>query len=401
MAGDRRQSREAADRAASLAPDLDRVQTVRGFADLVEFRTATAQASFQRAIALNPVRSPAAVRPGPGADPRRQPRAGPPEPRAGGRARFQQRAAAHLSRPRLFRGAARGAVGRSVRARQGARSARPHSRTCMTRSACRRSTARSRRCASSTSRSSSTTTAPSTAAACCSIPTARPAAPACRASTRTSISSNTGVREATNSLTLDPTNPSAHRFLADIYAGTRRTEVSRVSELLQSQLLQDVNQTPVQPALGETNLNIVTQGGPTTPGLQRVHAAVPEQRAAGRRPPACSATTDTKAARARPRRSTTATRSAPAAFGYDTDGWRDNGDIRHEHLQRLLPGRDHARAQRAARDHARRRTTLWRHRAGLGPRRLLRRQRPRHRPGQLPWRVCAGRRRRTRTCCCR
>ena len=53
MAGYRDRSREAADRAAALAPELDRVQTVRGFADLVEFRTRSASEAFERAIALN------------------------------------------------------------------------------------------------------------------------------------------------------------------------------------------------------------------------------------------------------------------------------------------------------------------------------------------------------------
>jgi tetratricopeptide (TPR) repeat protein len=53
MLGYRDRSREAAERAAALAPDFERVQTVRGFADLVEFRTGPAKAAFERAIALN------------------------------------------------------------------------------------------------------------------------------------------------------------------------------------------------------------------------------------------------------------------------------------------------------------------------------------------------------------
>jgi tetratricopeptide (TPR) repeat protein len=76
-----------------------------------------------------------------------------------------------------------------------------------------------------------------------------------------------GVREASNALTLDPSNAAAHRFLSDVVVGAERREVSRVSELLQAQLLQDINVNPVQPALSETNLNIVTNGGPATPGF--------------------------------------------------------------------------------------------------------------------------------------
>lgn len=76
-----------------------------------------------------------------------------------------------------------------------------------------------------------------------------------------------GVREATNSLSLDPSNAAAHRFLSDVVVGTERHEITRVSELLQAQMLQDININPVQPALSETNLNIVTSGGPATPGF--------------------------------------------------------------------------------------------------------------------------------------
>jgi tetratricopeptide (TPR) repeat protein len=76
-----------------------------------------------------------------------------------------------------------------------------------------------------------------------------------------------GNREASLSLEDDPANASAHRFLSDTYQGTRRREIARVSELLQAQLMQDINLNPIQPSLAETNLNIITQGGPSTPGF--------------------------------------------------------------------------------------------------------------------------------------
>jgi Tfp pilus assembly protein PilF len=76
-----------------------------------------------------------------------------------------------------------------------------------------------------------------------------------------------GVNEATRSLSFDPSNASAHRFLADSYLGTRRTDIARVSEMLQTQLLQDVNLNPIQPSLSVTNLNIVAGGGPTIAGF--------------------------------------------------------------------------------------------------------------------------------------
>lgn len=76
-----------------------------------------------------------------------------------------------------------------------------------------------------------------------------------------------GNREASASLDQNPANASAHRFLSDSYQNVRRREIARVSELLQAQLLQEININPIQPSLAETNLNILTQGGPAAPGF--------------------------------------------------------------------------------------------------------------------------------------
>ena len=68
--------------------------------------------------------------------------------------------------------------------------------------------------------------------------------------------------EGWKSVNTDPTNFSAHRFLADSYSILPRHEIARVSELLQSQLLQPLNMTPIQPRLAESNLFLVSAGGP-------------------------------------------------------------------------------------------------------------------------------------------
>ncbi len=68
--------------------------------------------------------------------------------------------------------------------------------------------------------------------------------------------------EGWKSVNTDPTNFSAHRLLADTYATLPRHEVARVSELLQSQLLQPLTNTPIQPRLGESNLGLISAGGP-------------------------------------------------------------------------------------------------------------------------------------------
>ncbi|MBS3779845.1 MAG: tetratricopeptide repeat protein, partial [Desulfovermiculus sp.] len=59
------------------------------------------------------------------------------------------------------------------------------------------------------------------------------------------------------SLTDDPANFSAHRLLADTYSARPRHEIARVSELLQSQLLQPLNVTPIQPHLAESNVYLL------------------------------------------------------------------------------------------------------------------------------------------------
>lgn len=68
--------------------------------------------------------------------------------------------------------------------------------------------------------------------------------------------------EGWKSVNTDPMNYSAHRLLADTYASQPRHEIARVSELLQSQLLQPLNITPVQPRLAESNLFIFDGAGP-------------------------------------------------------------------------------------------------------------------------------------------
>ncbi len=75
------------------------------------------------------------------------------------------------------------------------------------------------------------------------------------------------VMETAKSLSFDPANHSAHRFLSDTYANIPRHEAARVSELLQAQLLQPINVNPVQPHMAVADLNIITNTGPSNPGF--------------------------------------------------------------------------------------------------------------------------------------
>lgn len=72
-----------------------------------------------------------------------------------------------------------------------------------------------------------------------------------------------GLLEGWKSVNKDASNYSAHRLLADNYAALPRHELARVSELLQSQLLQPNNITPIQANLAENDLFVLNGLGPS------------------------------------------------------------------------------------------------------------------------------------------
>ena len=72
-----------------------------------------------------------------------------------------------------------------------------------------------------------------------------------------------GLLEGWKSVNTDHSNYSAHRLLADNYAALPRHEIARVSELLQSQLMQPVNITPIQPNLADNEMFILNGFGPS------------------------------------------------------------------------------------------------------------------------------------------
>jgi tetratricopeptide (TPR) repeat protein len=87
------------------------------------------------------------------------------------------------------------------------------------------------------------------------------------------------LAEGWRSVETDPTSDSAHRLLADSYAALPRHEVARVSELLQAQLLQPINVTPIQPRLGESNLLLAGRGGPGSPSFNEFNPIFERDRA--------------------------------------------------------------------------------------------------------------------------
>ena len=133
--------------------------------------------------------------------------------------------------------------------------------------------------------------------------------------------SNQGVDEASRSLSVDPANASAHRFLSDSYRQVRRREISRVSELLQAQMLQDINLNPVQPSVSAANLNIGSGAGDV--GLNEFTGLFESN---GLRPAISlqSGSNDTTATEAVMSGTHNNLSFSLGAFDYESDGWRDN-----------------------------------------------------------------------------
>ena len=73
--------------------------------------------------------------------------------------------------------------------------------------------------------------------------------------------------EASKSLALDPSDHSAHRFLADSYLALPRHEIAGDSERLQAQLLQPINTNPVQPRLADNGLVLLDDMGTSSIGF--------------------------------------------------------------------------------------------------------------------------------------
>jgi tetratricopeptide (TPR) repeat protein len=72
--------------------------------------------------------------------------------------------------------------------------------------------------------------------------------------------------EASKSVSFDPSNYSAHRFLSEASSPVERQEITRVSELLKAQLLQPLNLNPPQPQAAFAQLGILPSATQFAPG---------------------------------------------------------------------------------------------------------------------------------------
>ncbi len=138
-----------------------------------------------------------------------------------------------------------------------------------------------------------------------------------------------GVNEASKSLSFDPSNASAHRFLADSYLGGRRTDIARVSEMLQAQMLQDVNLNPIQPSLAVTNLNIITGEGPARPGFNEFTPLFLQNQAQATIS-GFAGNNNTDGGQVLVSGVYDGLSLSAGAFTYDSDGWRPNNGLQED-----------------------------------------------------------------------
>ena len=136
------------------------------------------------------------------------------------------------------------------------------------------------------------------------------------------------LMETAKSLSYDPANHSAHRFLSDAYTNIPRHEIARVSELLQAQLLQPNNVNPVQPHLAVADLNIITNTGPAVAGFNEFAPLVernkPQLVASGTAGSNSTLGDEVVASMLYDRASVSI-----GQFHYKTDGFRPNNDETH------------------------------------------------------------------------
>jgi tetratricopeptide (TPR) repeat protein len=154
---------------------------------------------------------------------------------------------------------------------------------------------------------------------------------AARSANLAQIYSNLGFQwlalvEGYNSVNTDPANFSAHRFLAESYAALPRHQIARVSETLQSQLLQPININPVPPLLAESNLFFLSGAGPTNLSFNEFNPLFNRNRLA-LQVSGIGGTLDTLGGEFIQSGVWGPLSYSVGLFGYQTDGFRKNNDL--------------------------------------------------------------------------
>lgn len=137
------------------------------------------------------------------------------------------------------------------------------------------------------------------------------------------------LTEADKSLSHAPNNHSAHRLLSETYSGLPRHEVARVSELLQSQLLQPMNLDPVSPQLAEGSLYHVDDMGPATVSYNEFHPLFSRNRI-GLATSLVYGSDNMKGDDLVVSGIHNSLSYSLGQFHYETDGFRENNDLEHD-----------------------------------------------------------------------
>lgn len=135
--------------------------------------------------------------------------------------------------------------------------------------------------------------------------------------------------EADSSLSRDPGNYSAHRFLADSYSNLPRHEIARASELLKSQLLQPLNHSPLQPHVAENDLFVMERAGAADAAYNEYHPLFTREAATFQ----TSILAGDLGTLSDEMIIAGTGEHSSLSFGqyhYESDGFRDNNDLRHD-----------------------------------------------------------------------
>ena len=140
------------------------------------------------------------------------------------------------------------------------------------------------------------------------------------------------LRAAKAGLAADPGSFSAHRFLAEAYLAQPNFEVARVSETLQSQLLQPVNAAALPPQLLQIRSPMLLGSGPITPSFQEFNPLFARDRhslsLSG-----VAGSADTWADEIMYGYYAGGHTVQLAQSRYDTNGFRENADLRQDFLR--------------------------------------------------------------------
>jgi hypothetical protein len=129
--------------------------------------------------------------------------------------------------------------------------------------------------------------------------------------------------------------------------------VARVSELLQSQMMQDNNINPVQPSVSSTNLNIVTAGGPANAGFNEFTPLF-ERNKTQLNISGFGGSDDTRGGEVVVSSVFDRFSISAGAFDFDTDGFRDNNQLEHQiqnlYVQAAITPRFNLQAELSSRE---------------------------------------------------